>query len=89
MTRSLLITGVVLVLSASVLAGIFGGGGTTDAGISSAPAPVLESPTAVPTPQATPEPTPVANRADCSAIRGTDYHSPEERTWYLANCVNR
>jgi hypothetical protein len=27
------------------------------------------------------------NRADCAAIRGTDYHSAEERQWFLANCV--
>jgi hypothetical protein len=29
----------------------------------------------------------VSNREDCDAIRGTDYRSPEERTWFLANCV--
>ena len=28
------------------------------------------------------------NRADCNQIRGTQYLSPEERTWFLANCVN-
>ena len=30
----------------------------------------------------------VANRANCDQIRGTDYNSPEERTWFLANCVS-
>lgn len=34
------------------------------------------------------EPTQVLNRLDCNEIRGTDYASPEERTWFLANCVN-
>ena len=27
------------------------------------------------------------NRADCDQIRGTQYLSGEERTWFLANCV--
>ena len=27
------------------------------------------------------------NRANCAAIRGTQYRSVEERQWYLANCV--
>jgi len=26
------------------------------------------------------------NRADCAAIRGTDYRSESERTWYLSSC---
>ena len=45
-------------------------------------------------PTATPEPPPLAatpgsptNRANCDQIRGTQYVSQEERTWYLANCV--
>ena len=29
------------------------------------------------------------NRLDCVKIRGTQYHSPEERTWFLSNCVSR
>jgi hypothetical protein len=32
---------------------------------------------------------PVTNREDCAEIRGTDYLSREERTWFLANCVRR
>jgi hypothetical protein len=36
----------------------------------------------------TPTPVPVANREDCTEIQGTAYESPEERTWYLANCLN-
>ena len=26
------------------------------------------------------------DRADCAAIRGTEYHSVSERGWYLENC---
>ena len=49
-----------------------------------------ECPTPTPEATATPEatPTPVTNRLDCGAIRGTDYLSREERTWFLNNCVN-
>jgi hypothetical protein len=32
-------------------------------------------------------PTTTVNREDCDAIRGTQYFSPEERVWFLANCV--
>ena len=35
----------------------------------------------------TPTPVQPGNRQDCQRIRGTDYHSPEERTWFLSNCV--
>ena len=34
-----------------------------------------------------PETDPALNRADCDAIRGSDYRSPDEREWFLANCV--
>lgn len=37
---------------------------------------------------AEPTATPVLNRENCDEIRGTDYRSPGERTWFLANCVN-
>ena len=33
-------------------------------------------------------PTQIANRASCPAIKGTDYFSALERTWYLDNCVS-
>ena len=29
---------------------------------------------------------PPSNRADCAAIRGSAYQSPQERDWFLANC---
>jgi hypothetical protein len=32
---------------------------------------------------------PVTNREDCDEIRGNDYLSREERTWFLTNCVRR
>ena len=76
------------------------GGGNNDKPLAVNPtvAPSLNNldtaPTASPTakalasPTATVEPTVEApNRADCDAIRGTDYESPEERTWFLANCL--
>ena len=46
-------------------------------------------PTIQPTPPPpSPTPTPVLNRLDCEAIRGTQYLSGDERTWFLANCVS-
>lgn len=49
----------------------------------------FEARCASPTPAAaeTPAPDPALNRADCDAIRGTDYRSVEERQWFLENCV--
>jgi hypothetical protein len=52
------------------------------------PEPTAE-PTPEPAPPPQPEPAPVTNRADCNQIRGTNYLSAEERTWFLANCVPR
>jgi hypothetical protein len=48
---------------------------------------------AQPTPTATVLPTPTiaptsSNRFNCDKIKGTEYLSDEERTWYLANCVS-
>lgn len=45
-----------------------------------------------PTASGPPEPAPTVgprttNRQDCDAIRGTDYFSVEERSWFLSNCV--
>jgi hypothetical protein len=39
--------------------------------------------------QSSPSDLQVLNRLDCEKIRGTNYNSPEERTWFLANCVRR
>ncbi len=47
-------------------------------------------PTIPPTlPPSSPTPTAVLNRLDCDSIRGTEYISSDERTWFLANCVTR
>jgi len=45
---------------------------------------VAPTPTAQPTAAAA-----APNRKDCGAINGTAYQSPEEREWYLANCLNQ
>ena len=47
---------------------------------------------AAPTPRSLPPteppvPTKLPDRNDCDAMRGTDYRSPTEREWFLANCV--
>ena len=31
----------------------------------------------------------MGNRLNCDAIRGTDYFSPEERTWFLNKCTGQ
>ena len=49
---------------------------------------VLAVPTATRLPPTeAPAPTKLPDRNDCDAIRGTDYRSPTEREWFLANCV--
>ena len=48
---------------------------------------VTPTPSAGANPSVTPVPDPSVNREDCEEIRGTDYRSPEERQWFLANCV--
>lgn len=46
------------------------------------------SPTNTPKPTPTPRPTePPPDRTDCGQIRGTPYRSPQEREWFLANCI--
>ena len=40
-------------------------------------------------PETRPAAEPVTNRANCDQIRGTDYFSPDERVWYLANCLQQ
>lgn len=44
---------------------------------------------ATPPSEQAPPPIQVFNRQDCEKIRGTQYLSVEERTWYLANCARR
>ena len=57
----------------------------------SAPAPpalnvTASEPELLPTPIPSTDPA-VADRTDCAEIAGTDYRSPAERDWYLANCT--
>lgn len=97
MTGTLAALGVALVLVASAYVGFASSDseGLSAGGVDITPvsgsdidrdAPPEATPTAVP--EATAEPTaPVTNRQDCNQIRGTQYLSPEERTWYLDNCV--
>ncbi len=41
-----------------------------------------------PTDPLPPGPTAISlNRRDCDEIRGTSYLSPQERTWFLSNCI--
>jgi hypothetical protein len=53
------------------------------------PTPVTPTATSMPkTPTATANQAPTdENRFNCSLIRGTDYRSPNERTWFLENCL--
>ena len=39
------------------------------------------------TPTQAPRPTVLLDRRDCNEVRGTDYRSPSERTWFLDNCI--
>lgn len=65
------------------------------------PAPPTPTPEPEATPEPSPSPAPAPpetasppppqqgppNRMNCDAIRGTQYLSPEERSWYLGNCL--
>jgi hypothetical protein len=44
------------------------------------------SPTEAPAQPTTVPPTPLPDRTSCDAIRGTDYRSEAERTWFQQNC---
>lgn len=62
-----------------------------DSGDDSSAAPSQEVPLIVPvaaTTEPTPTQTPLPDRTDCDAIRGTQYHSLSEREFFLANCIN-
>ena len=85
-----------LVTVAVTLATSGGGNQTPELAVAPTVAPSLDNIDAPPTASLTPRPTSTAvptvappNRADCDAIQGTEYQSPEEREWYLANCLNR
>jgi hypothetical protein len=87
MTRHLVVVGVLVVLSVSLVVGVMGNDVEVDGSTEPVPtATVTVLPTQ--TPEPTPTATPPVNRLDCEEIRGTDYHSREERRWFLANCVS-
>lgn len=103
MTGLLAVSGIVLVLLASAYSGLTASDSATtdtptiqitpvrDADDDEADVTVTPAPTEAPALEPTPSPatpTQVSNRENCAEIRGTDYFSPEERTWFLANCVN-
>lgn len=68
---------VVTLAGAAVWVFVIGGpSGDTEAQVSQPPA---SEPSQAPEREA-------INRLDCDAIRGTDYLSSEERTWFLENC---
>ena len=92
MTKILVILGIVLVIAGGTLTALSdpGNAGTSSGGGSDSPRQTREA-TAIPQAEPTASPTAAAltNRQDCAAIRGRDYLSPEERTWFLANCVTQ
>jgi hypothetical protein len=91
MTKILIVLGIILVVAGGSLTAISDSGdadnstgGGSEISTEIREAPVIQS-EATPTPVAAP----VTNRQDCNAIRGHAYLSPEERTWFLSNCVAR
>jgi hypothetical protein len=95
MTGWLAVSGVILVLLMSAFVGLKDSGGastaadvtpvSTEGGIEVTITPTATAEPAPPT--ATPDA--AVNRENCDVIRGTPYQTDQERTWYLANCVNR
>jgi Sortase domain len=86
---------VALIMATVVALGFDVGGGDTKAptvrerstlSLANLDAPDLP-PTLTPVPTEVGEVVDPKNRKDCDAIRGTDYKSPAEREWYLANCA--
>ena len=91
MIGRLIVTGIVGIVMLSVAAGLMNPSSKSTAnadaepGVTVAvPSPSPQTQPPVPAPTATPV---ITNRANCDQIRGTDYNSPEERQWFLANCV--
>jgi hypothetical protein len=78
-TGRLTAAGVALVLIAGALAGVAGSGSSGTGQISA-----QESASTATDGAAAPA---IVNRQDCTQIRGTDYLSAEERSWFLATCI--
>jgi sortase family protein len=85
----------IFVITVAVMLAMSGGGGDPpEAALGPSNTPSLANvdlpATATPTPAPTTTPEPTVeppNREDCAQIQGTEYESPEERDWYLANCL--
>lgn len=90
--KALSAVGVILVVLGGSLAGL---SASNSAEGVLAPAPVQRQPSdaqdaSVPArEQPANQPETVTNRANCDQIRGTDYLSPDERIWYLSNCLQQ
>lgn len=87
---------VAFLLATAVALGFGIGGGDSDSvpvrqrntlSLSNLDAPPTLPPTLTPVPTEETDEVDPTNRKDCDAIRGTDYLSPGERTWFLDNCV--
>ena len=92
MIAKLVVAGIVGVVMLSALAGLIDPSSSNKtASAAKEPAiTVMETPQAPAGAPEAPTPTPVIeNRANCDQIRGTSYNSPNERQWFLANCLGR
>lgn len=89
MIRNLSILGVCLVILGGSLTAISNPDASAGGSSSQQADEADREPTAEAEPTSTPEPEKITNREDCSEIRGTDYLSRQERTWFLENCVTR
>jgi hypothetical protein len=91
----------IFLVTVAVTLATSGGGGDNNPSLAVNPtvAPSLDNIDTAPSPSPTPRPTntpvpteappaPAPNRENCEEIQGTPYESPEEREWYLANCLN-
>jgi hypothetical protein len=77
-------------IATAVAFGIGGNGGGDDSAAPLAPQRLTVQNLDVPaTPTSQPTAVPAPNRKDCGQINGTAYKSPEEREWYVANCLNQ
>ena len=82
----LLVAGYVLVSASGGSDNGSNGSNSANAALSIANDAAKPTSTANAAPKATATVVAAVNRADCKAIAGTDYKSPEEQTWFKANC---
>jgi hypothetical protein len=98
MARLLIFAGVLIVALSSAIAWTFADTETSNAPVAApleeigttepAPDPTA-TPALAPEPAEAPPPPPPSppNRLSCTAIRGTDYLSLDERNWFRSNCT--